>query len=345
MNFSANALATGIGSLPHTDSKKACDLIFRNLPNVPYWPQLSKRTFLENMYIQYSENMPGARIKDEGIFIQANGTKFPEELERFYESYLSEDIEQFSISKDHASGFYSFIENMEKIKNAVAIKGQITGPISFGLSVTDADKKSILYDDNLKDVLIKQLTRKAQWQIEKMIKQNSTPIMFLDEPYLSSYGSAYVSLNREDVLASFNAILTELNAICGIHCCGKTDWSLLLDTSTDILSFDAYSFMDSLFLFEESLVKFLKRGGIIAWGIVPTSIEDLDKENQNSLLDRLNSAFSKLNNLGFDLTYILKHSMITPSCGLGTLPVEVAESILQLTGNISTYLRKANGLA
>ncbi|MGA1871041.1 MAG: methionine synthase [bacterium] len=344
MEFFANALATGIGSLPHTESREACELVFDMFPALPYWPQLAKRSYLENMYIQYCENMAGEQLKDEGVYIQSDAPDFMAELEQFYESFISEDLEPFAISKERAEGFHTFLTYEKNIAKAKAIKGQITGPISFGLQVTDTNKRSILYDENLKDVLIKQLMRKAQWQIDKMSQIHPCPILFMDEPYLSSFGSAYINISREEVISSFEQILSELNAITGIHCCGRTDWSLLLDTSVNILSFDAYNFMDSLFLYKDSLIHFLNRGGIIAWGIVPTNVADFNEEDSDSLLERLTSAFKKLTNFGFDMPYIVAHSLITPSCGLGTLSVKAAHSMLKLTSQLSSHLRRRHGL-
>ncbi|MGA1825995.1 MAG: hypothetical protein ACMUIP_15170 [bacterium] len=344
MKFSADAMATGIGSLPHTDSREASELVLEMFPAIPYWPQLPKRSYLENMYIQYCEHMAGATLAEEGIYIQSAGPAFMTELEQFYESFMTEALAPFAISKERAEGLYSFMAYEQKIKQAKAIKGQITGPISFGLQVTDQDKRSILYDENLKDVLIKQLLRKAQWQIDIISRIHPCPIMFMDEPYLSSFGSAYINISREEVISSFEQILSDVNAITGIHCCGRTDWSLILETSVNILSFDAYNFMDSLFLYKDQLVQFLARGGIIAWGIVPTSLEDFDKEDCDSLIERLNSAFKKIENCGFDMPYILAHSLITPSCGLSTLSIQAAVSMLKLTSEISSHIRRQYGL-
>ena len=63
--FHLNGLATAVGSLPQTDPQEACSLILANLPDIPVWPQLPKRSFLENMYVQYSGGFPGVKVEDE----------------------------------------------------------------------------------------------------------------------------------------------------------------------------------------------------------------------------------------------------------------------------------------
>ncbi len=344
--FTPNALATGIGSLPHTDPKEACRLIWDLLPEIPFWPQLPKRSPLENMYYQYAENMPGLVVKKDGGFYIDDGKEgFYEELERFYEIFLSEDVEPFRISREYAAGLYTWTEGEEHLRFACAIKGQVTGPVSFGLQVTQKDRRSILYNDTLRDVMTKQLLRKAQWQVALMKQINPRPVMLLDEPYLSAFGSAFTSLDRETVLSLFKEIFSGIDSIKGIHCCGNTDWSLVLDSCPDILSFDAYSYMDSIFLYKEHLVRFLDRGGIIAWGIVPTNKSDIKKETPEDLLARLESAWERLIALGFDQKRILAQSIITPACGLGSLSRQTATKAFRLTRHISEHIRSKFDLA
>ena len=339
--FTPNALATGIGSLPHHDPETACQLIWDFFPEIPFWPQLPKRSPLENMYYQYAENMPGLVTKEGGGFYIDEGKEdFYRELESFYQAFLSEDLEAFRISEAYASGLYTWMKDPEPFRGACAIKGQVTGPVSFGLQVTQKDRRSILYNDTIRDVMSKQLLRKAQWQLAIIRRIHPTPIMFLDEPYLSAYGSAFTSINRETVTSIFKQLFEGIDSLTGIHCCGNTDWSLVLDSGPDILSFDAYSFADSLFLYQENLTRFFSNGGIIAWGIVPTNVSDIKKESLESLLKRLDQAWERLVELGFDQKRILAQSMITPACGLGSISIEAATEAFRLTRRISEHIRE-----
>jgi hypothetical protein len=110
-------------------------------------------------------------------------------------------------------------------------------------------------------------------------------IIFFDEPSLSFYGSAFSALNREEVVLSLNECIKGLKGLKGVHCCGNTDWSILLFTKIDILSFDAYGYLENLSLHPKELKKFLERGGILACGIIPTS-EAVLKEGVQSLVKR-----------------------------------------------------------
>jgi len=338
IDFSPKCLPTGIGSLPQTEAQEACELILKTLPQIPFWPQLPKRSARENMYWQYCENLPGVTFEEDRMCIHT-----PEDLasiEKFYEHFLSEGLDFFSISKPFAAGFYQLQEYKDQLQKAWAVKGQITGPVSFALQVTDENRRSLLYNEELKDIVIKNLLRKANWQESILTNYNSRVIMFLDEPYLSAFGSAFTSLNREQVIDSLEEVLQGINSITGIHCCGNTDWSILLETSVDILSLDAYSYASNLLLYKEQLKKYLGRGGTIAWGIIPTSEEILQNISVEILAEKLEKIWADLANLGIDREQLLLASLITPACGLGTMRQDMAVKALTLTRNLSQKLRE-----
>ena len=165
-------------------------------------------------------------------------------------------------------------------------------------------------------------------------------MLFFDEPSLSSYGSAFSSLNREEVILSLNECINGIKGLKGVHCCGNTDWSVLLSTNLDILSFDAYGYLETLSLYPKELRAFLERGGILAWGIVPTS-ENILKEDVQSLVKRFKEGIETLSKKGIDQT-LLQRAILTPSCGTASLSIPLAERVCQLTAEVSRRLREKN---
>ncbi|MEF9438665.1 MAG: hypothetical protein L0922_08020, partial [Candidatus Mariimomonas ferrooxydans] len=116
---------TGIGSLPHSDPFEACRVVFDSV-DIPFWPQLPHRTFLELMIPQYSEGFPFIKIKGENIYVEKARK---EEIEFFYEAVESKN--GFAISKEHAAGLYAFIDILKKNKKKLdTVKGHITGPLT-----------------------------------------------------------------------------------------------------------------------------------------------------------------------------------------------------------------------
>ena len=342
MEFQYPFITTGIGSFPHQDEEEVFRLILKTFPEVPFWPQLPKRSFLEGMVVQYSEGFPSFRWneKEQKVWVDtARG--FDREIEKFYHHLEENDIKPFEITEDFAKGLLILkdLASEDHRKEIRFIKGQIVGPITFGLALTDSEGKSIFYDPTLKDVLIRHLSMKARWMEKRFndLFPGIPAIIFFDEPSLSSFGSAFSGLNREDVVHSLDECFEAVKGLRGVHCCGNTDWSVLLSTKLNILSFDAYGYLEALSLYPKELRTFLERGGILAWGIVPTS-EAILKEDAKSLVKRLRECIETLNKKGID-PILLQRAIITPSCGTASLPVPLAERVCHLTVEVSQRLR------
>jgi len=340
MAFNPRCLPMSVGSLPHKDPEAACDVIFEHMPVIPAWPQLPRRSFRENMYVQYGERFPGLVVDMGREKVLVDRSRAEDELEPLYFAYLEDEVKTWGISAEHAAGLQTFLTRKEALTAADAIKGQVTGPISMGLQVTDQALRPILYDEVLADALSKHLRLKATWMEQQLRQMHETVIVSLDEPYLSAFGSAFISLSREQIITALEECFAGLTCLKGLHCCGNTDWSIVLETSVQILSLDAYSYAESLSLYPEAVGAFLQRGGIIAWGIVPQDGAEIAAATVAGLVERLEAAWKLLTDKGIPLEDILAACLITPSCGLGSVAVEPAERGLELTAEVSEAVRK-----
>jgi methionine synthase II (cobalamin-independent) len=340
--------ATIIGTVPLSDPVEACNLVNRYLKDIPAWPQLPRRSFLENMYVQFSEGFPGVVIEglEEGaapasqrIFVDRSRDA-SKALEALYVAYLENKPNEFAIGREYAAGLYQFLSL--DMASLLAVKGHVTGPVSWGLTVTDQDRKSIIYDDTLADAAAKMLRMKAAWQENELRRLSKNTIMFIDEPYMSSYGSAFFSVSKEKVVGLIREVASGISGLKGIHCCGNTDWSILLATGVDIINFDAYNYAASLPLYVAEVGHFLANSGAIAWGIVPTFEEPLASETVASLKDRLEDAMAPFaRNTGISFRQLVRQSLLTPSCGLATLRgAEAAERALELLNGLSDVMRR-----
>ena len=170
MNIKNIFLATGIGSLPFLDKQKALNFIIEKFSNhIPFWPQLPKISFLESMHVQFSEGFPG-RVIDldrKNISIDTHKPSFIEEFERCYNSINTNQLNYFSISPDYAAGFHEFIKQISD-KEFKFIKGQVTGPVSYGMTLLDDKKRPLLFNAELNAIIPQFLGFKAKWQIEEL---------------------------------------------------------------------------------------------------------------------------------------------------------------------------------
>jgi len=329
---------TIIGSMPHTDPQAACSQITRFLKDIPAWPQLPQRSPLENMCAQFSQGFPGVVVREDSIYVDRS-RELDKPLEELYTAYLENNFDKYPISPDYAAGLHQFLSLHDL--NPLAVKGQVSGPITWGLTLTDETRRAIIYDDVLGDVVAKFLKLKAGWQEKKLKELCPDTIIFIDEPYMASYGSVSVMLSKERVINLLEEVFGGISGLKGIHCCGNTDWSLILETSADIISFDAYNYADSLALYPSEVKKFVERKGTIAWGIAPNEEESLAKETAASLKDRLEEAMAPFTRNGIRFEQLIAQGLLTPSCGLASIATEeAAAQALELLTDLSTSIRK-----
>jgi len=337
MQLNFNCAPTLIGSLPGTDPVAASGMIIKYLVDLPAWPQLPRRVNLENMYIQYSEGFPGIEVEKEKIRFE-RAADFDSKLERLYADSYEDNRDSYPVNKEYAAGLYSFASS-QKSKIPVA-KGQMIGPISWGLCVTDNSGKGIIYDDTLAEAIGKFLRLKASWQENFLGSTARQTVIFIDEPYLASLGSAFIALPNQQISHLISEVLAGISGIKGIHCCGATDWSLLLNLPIDIISFDAYNYLDSILCYQAELCSFVRKGKAISWGIIPNDEDLLKNESTATIYDRFAEALAPLTREGIPIRDLVRQSIITPTCGLASLSRDAVEHVFTLLNCVSERIRR-----
>ena len=351
-NFQPGFLATGVGSLPQAKSDEALKLIWEKTPFVPHWPQLPKLGAESTLVGQYLN-----ALMETGVLADVGDPKFQIEAEdwaermtNFYALYLDAlegnpaALESFGFSPQGGEGFEAFCGNLETFgaRDAVLLKGQLTGALTLGMQITDKNRRASYYEDTCRDMLVKTLSLHAQWQAQRLCRFGTPVLLMIDDPELYAFGaSTHITLQREQLIEDLNAICEGIflhGGMAGVHVCAGTDWTLLFDSAVQVVNFDAYAYMQSMLALAEPLNAFLRRGGILAWGIVPTN-DDAWEETVESLRSRLESNIAELAARGVDEALLRRQSMLTPSCGTGTLSVELAERVYGLLAELSREVR------
>lgn len=350
-NLKLQALA--IGSLPHNTVESAMEVVKKDFSEIPFYPQLSNINRNEDMTIQFLEGLPSFLPSNESFEIDTESEKFFEDLESFFTDYEeiiadidTEILEKYAISKEFSSTFPEFEKIIKNTKPQYA-KAQIIGPFTLAAMLTDQNGINAIFDETLREIVVKLLTLKVLWQIKHIKQANPTtiPIIFMDEPTLSQLGtSAYLTISEKDVvdmLAEISEIIHQNGGISAIHCCGKCDWTILIKAKADIINFDAFAFSEHLGLFAQEIDKFLQDGGKLAWGLVPTlDVEALKNITLADLIKDFGQGIKYLTNKGIDEKLIIDNSLITSSCGAGSLSVELAQKAMDLVFELSNELRK-----
>jgi hypothetical protein len=306
---------------------------------MPFWPQLPRRSPLEGMTLQYLEGFPGLRDRGDGRDPAVDTQGATEEVAAFYTRLMSGDSSGFCLSAERAPGFYA----LEKVlvQGAPAelryLKGHVTGPVTLASSLKDLEGREVLHDDTFREVVALHVAQKCLWQARRLGRFGVPVVLFLDEPVMEVFGSAYSSLSREQVLALWAPTIESMNAegvLMGIHCCGNTDWSVLFESGASIVNFDAYHYLEKMLLYPEAVSRFLSAGGTLAWGAVPTT-EEAGVQTEETLLRGLDAGISRFASAGLDEALLRRQCLITPSCGMGSLAPALAERILDLVAGVA----------
>lgn len=354
-NLDLKLSCMAIGSLPHKDVDVAMQIVSNNFSQIPFWPQLAKFNKNEDMTFQFLENLPGLVIDNdlERVYLENESDEFFAQLEEFFMDYEeitsapdSDLLAKYAITPSNSSTISRFLEIVKKTKPQFA-KGQIVGPFTLTTSLTDANGKCAYYDETLREIIVKILSLKALWQINEIKKacKLTIPIIFIDEPSISQLGtSAFITIPEDEVIAIIKEVsdLIKANgALSAIHCCGKCDWAVPIKAGVDIINLDGYFFAQNLSLFHKEIETFLKNDGIIAWGIVPTLDKDaLEAADLDTMVSKFEEAVDYLVKKGIDKTLIISKSMVTPSCGAGSLSIELAQKAMALTSGLSHELKE-----
>lgn len=338
-----------LGSLPGTDPHEAVDTVFRYTPDFPSWPQLPQ---LENETIleQFCSGLPGteSRHTDSQTLRQQINDEvklFSAEYEAVISNRCSHDASRFTLDEEHCSGFFHFLQYLDHIKPQIeSLKGQIVGPLTLLTCLKDSQDSPLYCHKEIRQCAVKLLGMKAQWQAKRLGQYVAHPLIFVDEPMLFALGKPMLpEISSDTFLTMYKEIFSHIRkagGLCGIHVCGSTDWPLVLATGVDIISFDAYHYYRELLFLQDELWHFIHNGGMLAFGIVPTDTALLMRESIGSLYERWKSHLVKLAGNSGDQTTLFQQAFITPACGTGRLTEEQSTMILQMTSDLSAFIRK-----
>ena len=339
MTIPGNLHTTAMAVMPHKDADRALE--FALSMDIPFWPQLPHVSYYEDMYVQAAEHFPGIVLDMEKRTLRFSMDKFINEFEETMAHF--DEPEYFDISKAYSVVYHKFLEmNLSK---RPAIRGQLEGPVSFGLNILDQDDRPILFEDTIRPFMLEFMAKRINVQLQRLQQMNPNAFMFVDEPglqFLFSALSGYDSIKAKDDLENFFSMVQRPR---GIHLCGNPDWDFLLSLDLDILSLDIYQNGEVFSSYYGSIKKFLDRGGILVWGIVPTNFEPFEAEDIGSLETRLSALWDFLDNKGIDKEFLISRSLLSPAtcCLVNPDGEKTVEKAFQVVRKLSHRLRERYG--
>ncbi len=334
LGFSANCMTTAMGIMPHTDIERALTVALSL--DIPFWPQLPRVSYFEDMYVQALENFPGASIDMDNQKIIFDRSLFYEKLPSYFE--MAEDPLTFRLTEGYSLVYHRFLD--QDLSRYPAIRGQMISPISLGLKIVDGDRKPIIYHDEVREVLFDFIQKKVNRQYEELKTKNPNAFVWVDDPGLELIFTAFSGYNEIQAREDLNQFLQGLEGPAGLHLCAKPDWDFLLKSKLDILSFDSFS-CGAVIVNYPSLIQFLEKGAVISWGIVPTYTGLLERETLQSLKERLEVFWEDLAKRGVDHEKLLRQSLLAPAtCNLMNPDKEkTVEKAFEMLKDLSEKIR------
>jgi len=332
-----DSLATGVGALPHTDPRKACDEVLAVFPEIPFIPTLPARGVTESIVFCDSSRLPGGVIANDRLSVDRS-LDLVTEIEQIYLDYVDQNTGPYGLTEQYASGFADMLGRT--LPAPRILKCQVTGPVTFGMQVVDQDRRPLHYDEQFADILPKMLGLRARWceQAMKAIPGVTRTLVVLNEPYLSALGSSVIAISPDGVISGWQDISSLLDDGLGIHCCSNTDWEFVMALSPALISFDAYTGSREFLLYAEALAGYLESGGVVAWGIVPADYRVFAEETRDSLLQRYQEIKKQVPE--YVVPRLLdSRSLITPTCGIRFADESGASEIMETAAWISACIR------
>jgi len=334
--------ATMLGAVPYRDIGKASEVILKNFPEAPSLPVLTRgiRWMLEGIPCIVID-----REKRQVYMVPPEERE--EELLEFYERYDQGDLDYFSTTIQTAPFFHKMIEKIKEARTSELkwVVFHSAGPVLLGDTIKQLNGKPSLHHETLRDVLIKGVNMKTKW-LEKKIKEEIPEIEViadLPETTLVNFTSSGGTGTREGIVNAIDEGFSGLTCTTWIHCCANIDWTLLTDSTVDVINFDAYAHSQNMALYSEQIKTFLDDEGMIGWGIVPVIEELLLKEDVPSLVRKLQEGIDLFVSRGIDEELLTSSSWILPSCETVLLSQEQSDFALAMTREVSQIMKSKYG--
>jgi hypothetical protein len=340
MPIPGNLLTTAMAVMPHTDPDRALEMALSL--DIPFWPQIPNYSYYEDMYVLAAEHFPGILLDVEQQTLKFSTDKFIDELQAALDHF--DDPYYFDISEDYSVVYHKFL-SMD-LSGYPAIRGQLEGPVSFGFNVMDQNERPILFDDTVRPFMLEFMAKRINAQMTRLKELNPNAFMFIDEPGLQYIFSSMSGYNDMRAKTDLDLFFSMIDRPRGIHLCGNPDWDFLLGMDMDILSLDIYTNAEIFSSYVLGIKRFLEKGGVISWGIVPTGFEFFEKETTDSLVTRLETIWQFLEQKGVDIPSMLQKSLLSPAtcCLVNPDKEKTVEKAFSTIKQLSKILREKHHL-
>ncbi len=331
--------------MPHMDPSAAVRLQCQAFPEIPSWPQLPKRSVRERITFQGLSGLPNLHGRPDGALVWREPPEGWDLLtSRLRQERLDGHLDGAALTQEDAAGFFAFLDEGPRafLPECAAVKGQCAGPVSLGLALRGTDGKPILGCASAMSALVEHLVNQALWQVRHLAVLRKPVVIFLDEPSLGGFQPQHYGLTWESVQAWYSRLLDPLQAEgvwTGFHACGKGPFHWALETSAECLHVDVTRYLDALRDDAATVSRHLRKGGWLAFGLVPTAMTGGMFPDAAALVERWMGFAHELSVRGVETRLLASRSLFSTACGLGGGSHAVAEEAARCLANFASLWR------
>ena len=310
--------SSSVGSLPHLDREEAVAFVLRHTPALPAIPTLPRLEPLEQMIPQAAWGIVGVQVDPDGtISVPDPGRVDP-----------SVPLGDPGLDGAPFATWRLFLDRLADHQGPVKL--QLTGPLTLGLTLVQAG----LTPPVAFDVAVRAVRQRARHLLDRAerVAPHAEWLVVFDEPGLVGGLRPELELSPDGVIDLLSGALAavEGRARSGLHCCGPTDWRVVLQAGPDVISLPVGA---GITPYAATLSAFLERGGWVAWGAVATN-EPLGEQPSRSWR-QLSSQWCELVQNGCDPVLLRRQALVTPACGLALHDVVQTEHVFAVVAHLA----------
>ena len=305
-------LATGIGSLPHTDPVEAADVVLRLLPELPAAPQLPERDPREGMLAQWLGALPEVTVAPT---VRTKSSAPPTPRPNAASTRLRTGV----CSRSSTAPWPARSPNGSRCSSPVR-------------SPSAARSKHRVFPPRARSVGAR-AARDWAAAIEALVATRlpgAGLVVFFDEPALVRWRRGDTTLERDAAIDVLSGALAAVDSPVGVHVCGDGDVGLAAAAGPQVLG---VTVGDDLAEHALPLSRFLDGEGWVAWGAVPT--DRPVGESVDPHWRRLAAVWCELARRGCDPVVLRTRGLVTPACGLAGYGASQAERVLGIAHELA----------
>lgn len=335
-----------VGMLPYDNLKHTVGMVAKLYKEFPYIAFLPNMSLEDNIQNRTFKNTPGIIYNDSKISFNIGTQEYSKAMSLLNKAYnlpTPENLEPFAFNSIFLEKYFQII-NKFQCPNACI---NILGPFTVSLILKSAAREQILADKSYRKLFVQSICVKALWVMEKMKQycSDTVPVVILEEPEFYKFGklkNEYGEDSGNIGMNLFERVIDKLKshgAIVGVQCMDKCDWSIPIRAGVDLISYDAYNNPNNLAIIPDILTKFLQRGGMINWGIVPTLSDSMVKGlSVDYLHQRLLTTFDGVILSGVPADLLYNSALVSLNGDINHLTVMFAEKAAMLATQLGSRL-------